>query len=139
MQLRNEGVIQAAPALRGKAQELSLELQRWEGMQAVTHWQLGNSEKVDGTEFHVDDKELGHIHLNGELHLLLTKRLSKVLIQDGFAEKFPLGAEWVQASVTTEGERERARWLFRLGYDHLRAVDEEILLERVSIASNVFA
>ena len=134
MQLRNEGVIQPAPALRGMAQEVSLELQKWDGMQAVTHWQLGNSEKVDGAEFHVNDKELGHIHLNGEMHLLLTKRLSRALIQNGLAEKFPWGAEWVQAPLSTESERERALWLFRLGYDHLRAVDEEVLLERVSVA-----
>ena len=134
MRLRNEGVIQPAPALRGKAQEVSLEVQSWDGMQAVTHWQLGNSEKVDGAEFHVNDKELGHIHLNGELHLLLTKRLSRALIQNGLAEKFPWGAEWVQAPVSTESERKRALWLFRLGYDHLRAVDEEVLLERVSVA-----
>ena len=134
MRLRNEGVIQPAPVLRGKAQEVSLELQRWDGMQAVTHWQLENPEKVDGAEFHVGDKELGHIHLNGELHLLLTKRLSKALIESGLAEKFPWGAEWVQASLSIESEQERALWLFRLGYDHLRAVDEEVLLERISVA-----
>ena len=133
MRLRNEGVIQPAPALRGKAQEVSLELQKWDGMQAVTHWQLGSSERVDGAEFHVDDKELGHIHLNGEMHLLLTKRLSEALIESGLASKFPWGAEWVQASIGTESERERALWLFRLGYDHLRDVDEEALLERVSL------
>ena len=40
MQLRNEGDRQPAPVLRGKAQELSLEIQKWDGMQAVTHWQL---------------------------------------------------------------------------------------------------
>ena len=107
-----------------------------DGMQAVTHWQLANREKVDGAEFHVDDKELGHIHLHGEMHLLLTKRLSRALIQNGLAERFPWGAEWVQAPLTTESEQERALWLFRLGYDHLRSVDEEILLERVSVATH---
>ena len=38
----------------------------------VTHWQLGSSEKVEGAEFHVGNQELGHIHLHGEMHLLLT-------------------------------------------------------------------
>ncbi len=136
MRLRNEGAVQPAPALRGAAREVSFQLQKWDGVQAVTHWQLGNPEKVDGAEFHVDDKELGHIHLNGEMHLLLTKRLSKALIQNGLAEKFRWGAEWVQAPVSTEKDRERAVWLFRLGYDHLRSVDEETLLERVTIASH---
>ncbi len=106
MQLRNEGDRQPAPVLRSKAQELSLEIQKWDGMQAVTHWQLENPGKVDGAEFHVDDRELGHIHLNGEMHLLLTKRLSKALIQKGLAEKFPWGVEWVQAPVNTESQRD---------------------------------
>ena len=136
MRLRNEGAVQPAPALLGVAREVSFQLQTWDGVQAVTHWQLGNPEKVDGAEFHVDDKELGHIHLNGEMHLLLTKRLSKALIQNGLAEKFRWGAEWVQAPVSTAKNRERAVWLFRLGYDHLRSVDEETLLERVTIASH---
>lgn len=129
-------MIQPAPALQGLAQEVSLELHKWDGMQTFTHWQLGNSERVDGAEFHVGDKELGHIHLNGEMHLLLTRRLSKALIQSGIAEKFPWGAEWVQAPVSTTSERERAVWLFRLGYDLLRNVDEDALLERVRIAAN---
>ena len=105
-------------------------------MQAFTHWHLGNSERIDGAEFHVNDKELGHIHLNGDMHLLLTRRLSKALIQSGLAEKFPWGAEWVQAPVSTVSERERALWLFRLGYDHLRNVDEDALQERVRISAN---
>ena len=136
MQLRNEGAIQPAPVLRGLAQEVSRELQKWDGMQAVTHWQLGNSERVDGAEFHVDDKELGHIHLNGEMHLLLTKRLSRALIQNGSAEKFPWGEDWVQASVSNDSERERALWLFSLGYDYLRGVDEDALLERASVSTH---
>ena len=110
MRLRNEGVIQPAPALRGKAQEVSLELQKWDGMQAVTHWQLGSSERVDGAEFHVNDAELGHIHLNAEMHLLLTKRLSKALIESGLANKFPWEAEW-SAGVYRHREREGTRAL----------------------------
>ena len=115
MQLRNEGAIQPAPVLRGEAQEVSLAMQKWDGMQAVTHWQLGDPETVDGAEFHVDDKELGHIHLNGEMHLLLTKRLSGALIQNGLAGKFPWGAEWVQARVRTAREREHAPGCFGWG------------------------
>lgn len=134
MRLRNEGVIQPAPALHGEAQEVSLELQKWVGMQAVTHWQLGDPLKVDGAEFHVQDRELGHIHLGGEMHILLTKQLSQTLIRSGLAEKFPWGAEWVQARVRSNTERERALWLFRLGYDRLCGVDEEMLLERVNSA-----
>ena len=71
----------------GQSADVSAELQKWYRMQDM-HRQLRNPEKVNGAEFHVDDKELGHIHLNGEMHLLLTKRLSRALIQNGLAEKF---------------------------------------------------
>ena len=72
--LRNEGPIQTAPQLHGLAQDVSTELQSWPGMIAVTHWHLSDPTRVDGAEFHVQGRgELGHIHLNGEIHLALTK------------------------------------------------------------------
>ena len=74
--LRNAGAFQPAPRLYGFAQSVSDQLQIWPGMISATHWQLGKSSRVDGAEFHVDKGgELGHIHLNGDIHLALTKGL----------------------------------------------------------------
>ena len=88
IQLRNEGILQPPPTLPGAAQTVSAKLQTWSGLEAFTHWQLGNSTRVDGAEFHVDGKELGHIHLDGHIHLALTDALRKLLVDRKLASPF---------------------------------------------------
>ncbi len=114
--LRNEGPIQPAPQLHGVAQDVSTKLQSWPGMIAATHWQLGDSTRVDGAEFHVESGgELGHIHLNGEIHLALTKALRDRLVALKLANPFRWSEAWVTAPVTSPQEAAQALWLFRLG------------------------
>ena len=87
--LRNEGPIQPAPQLHGLAQDVSTELKSWPGMIAATHWRLGDSTRVDGAEFYVQrEGELGHIHLDGEIHLALTKPLRNSLAALKLAKPF---------------------------------------------------
>ncbi len=70
--------------MKGYAEEVSAEIQSWPEIIAVTHWQLGNSTRVDGAEFHLEQGgELGHIHLDGEFHLVLSKRLRARLVELG--------------------------------------------------------
>ena len=54
--------------LKGPAQSVSAEIQSWPGIIAATHWFLYDRTQVDGADFYVGEKELGHIHLDGELH-----------------------------------------------------------------------
>ncbi len=132
--LRNAGVFQPAPLLEGFAQSVSDELQAWPGMISATHWRLGNSSRVDGAEFHVDKSgELGHIHLNGEMHLALTKGLRNRLIALKFAKPFRWSDAWVTAPITSPQEADQAVWLFRLGYDRLCSTSEETLFARIAI------
>ena len=133
IQLRNEGPIQPAPHLHGLAQDVSTELQSWPGMIAATHWQLGDSTRVDGAEFHVEEGgELGHIHLNGEIHLALTKALRDQLVALKLAKPFRWSDAWVTASLSSRQEADHALWLFRLGYDRLCSTPEETLCIRIS-------
>lgn len=120
IRLRNAGALQPAPRLEGFTQSVSDELQTWPGMISATHWQLGSSSRVDGAEFHVDKGgELGHIHLNGEIHLVLTKGLRNRLIALELAKRFRWSDAWVTAPVTSPQEADQALWLFRHGYDRL--------------------
>ena len=64
-------------------------------------------------------KELGHIHLDGELHLGLTVGLRRQLIEAGLAEALPWAEDWIQAPISNPKEAHTAQWLFRLGYDRL--------------------
>ena len=130
--LRNKGPIKPAPRLQGLAQQVSTELQSWPGMISATHWQLGDPTQVDGAEFHVDNGgELGHIHLNGEIHLALTKSLRDQLVALHLAQPFVWDRAWVTTRISSPSEADQALWLFRLGYDRLRAMPEEALSSRI--------
>ena len=132
IRLRNEGPIQPAPRLQGFAEEVSTEVQTWPQMISVTHWQLGNPTQVDGVEFHVEGGgELGHIHLNGELHLALSRPLRDRLVELNLAEPFRWHRDWVTAPIQSEKGVDQAGWLFRLGYDRLLSTPESDLLNRI--------
>ncbi len=123
--LRNAGIFQPAPRLEGFAQSVSDELKTWPGVISATHWRLGNSSRVDGAEFHVDKGgELGHIHLDGEVHIALTKALRDRLIALSFAQPLVWDKAWVTAPVTSPEEAQQAVWLFRLGYNRLCSTPE---------------
>ena len=132
IQLRNEGPIQPAPRLQGLAQEVATEIQSWPGIISATHWQRGNPTHVDGAEFHVKEVgELGHIHLDGEVHLALTRTLRNQLVHLNLARPFAWDKTWVTAPVTAPSEADLAIWLFRLAYDRLCSTPEEVLSRRI--------
>ena len=132
IQLRNAGPIQPAPRLPGQAQTVSAEIQSWPGMISATHWQRGNPAAVDGAEFHVEGGgELGHIHLDGEIHLALTRPLRDQLVAAKLARPFVYDPAWVTVPITSPDEAEQALWLFRLGYERLRSTPEAVLSGRI--------
>src|SRR6266567_6665173 len=120
MRLETKGEIRPPPKLRGPAQSVSLEIQSWPGIIAATHWFLYDRTQVDGADFYVGEKELGHIHLDGELHLGVTGGLCRQLVALGRAEAFPWGEDWLQAPISSRRDAQNALWLFRLAYDRLR-------------------
>ena len=130
--LRNEGPVQPAPRLRGLAQEVLTAVQSWPRILSATHWQRGNPTGVDGAEFHVEEAgELGHIHLDGEVHLALTRTLRDQLVDLHLARPFVWDKAWITAPVTAPGEADQAIWLFRLAYDRLCGTPEEVLSRRI--------
>ena len=122
MRLESKGEIRPPPKLKGPAQAVSLQIQSWRGVISATHWYLYDRTQVDGADFYVGEKELGHIHLDGELHLGLTAGLCSQLVESGLAEAFPWGDDWVQAPISSRRDAQNALWLFRLGYDRLKGV-----------------
>jgi Family of unknown function (DUF5519) len=134
MKLAEKGPIVAPPVLDGWAQVVSLQIQAWPQIVSATHWQFGNPSKVDGTDFYVEEDELGHIHLDGEIHLLLTKDLHRAIIDARLADRFRWAANWVQFSIEDERSGKHALWLFQLAYDRLRGAHEAALLKRIETA-----
>ena len=140
IRLRNEGSLQPAPKLAGFAENVSAEIQSWPGIVAFTHWQLGNSTRVDGAEFHLENGgELGHIHLDGEFHLVMSKSLRARLVELKLAQPFVWQQAWVTASIASPADVSQAVWLFKLGYDRLCSVPEHILFAQIEDRASLAA
>ena len=131
MRLESKGEIRRPPRLKGPAQSVSSEIQSWPGVITATHWFLHDHTQVDGVDFYVGEKELGHIHLDGELHLCVTVGLRRRLIEAGLAEALPWADDCVQAAISNRLEARNAVWLFRLAYDRLRGTPIPDLRRRI--------
>lgn len=131
MNLRDKGEIRPPPRLRGPAQKVSAALQLWPSVIAATHWYLYDRTQVDGADFYVGEKELGHIHLDGEIHLRLTPTLARAAIALGRADAFPWADDWVQAPIATATEAAHALWLLQLAYDRLKGAPIKAIMERL--------
>ena len=131
MKLADKGPIKPPPALKGPAQLVSQEIQSWPGIVAATHWFLYDRTQVDGADFYVGERELGHIHLDGEIHLGATRTLAAMLIEHDLADPFEWGDAWVQYPICKKADVGHAVWLFRLGYDRLNGTGIARLRQRV--------
>jgi hypothetical protein len=132
MKLTDKGDIRPPPILTGPAQRVSREIQSWPKIVAATHWYLHDRTQVDGADFYVGERELGHIHLDGEIHLGTTKALRAALIEQRLAEPFEWHEAWVQFSIRSKADAEHALWLFRLAYDRLSGANAASLKQRVA-------
>jgi hypothetical protein len=132
MKLESKGEVRPPPRLKGPAEAVSRAIRAWPGIVAATHWAFDNNTRVDGADFYVGARELGHIHLDGEVHLLLTPGLCRRLVAAGHAEDFPWADDWVQSPVASRADAARALWLFRLGYDRLTGTPLPELRRRIA-------
>jgi len=131
MRLESKGEIRPPPRLKGPAQSVSLAIQSWPGIIAATHWFLHDRTQVDGADFYVGEKELGHIHLDGELHLCVTVGLRRRLIEAELAEALPWAEDCVQAAISSRRDARNALWLFKLAYDRLTGTPIPDLRRRI--------
>ena len=130
MTLAEKGRFAPPPILRSPLQAASEEIQSWPGIVSATHWHYADSRVIDGADFYVGEEELGHIHVDGELHLATSPTIAKALIDQGLATRFRWpGSEWVMFIVRTDADARHAVWLMRLGYDHLDGVPDATLMD----------
>jgi len=129
--LSAKGKFAPPPVLDPLAQRVSAAIQTWPDIISATHWHLNRANEVDGADFYVGEAELGHIHLNGEVHLATSLELRKLLLAKKLAQPFPYYASWVQSKIGTAAEAEHALWLFKLNYDRIKGETEIRLSERI--------
>lgn len=135
MKLAEKGRYAAPPRLPVHAQALSSSLASWPNVHARAHWLLGDETQVDGADFYVGERELGHIHLQGEAHIAVPKPVRDALVKAGLASPFPWSQAFVAYSIVTAADIDSARALFELAYDHLQGVSNAELLTRVASLS----
>ena len=120
LKLESKGPVVPPPVLAEPMQSVSAEIPTWPGIIAATHWQLYRPTEVDGADFYVGEAELGHIHLDGEVHLATSLEQRRTLVAAGLARPFPYYESWVETSIKSTDDAARALRLFKLNYDRLR-------------------
>jgi hypothetical protein len=122
MKLEEKGKFLPPPVLDKYAQLVSTEIQKWNNIIAATHWYLYDTTQVDGADFYVGEEELGHIHLDGSVHLATSKELKKILLDNKLAQNFPYGKNWVQFQIASKEDAEKAIKLFQLNYERINGI-----------------
>ncbi len=131
MKLEEKGKIIPPPVLSKYPEIASKEIQQWAGIIAATHWEIWDRNHTNGSDFYVGEIELGHIHLDGSLHVPSTKKISQALIKAGLAQKFRYAENWVEFNISNDEKAAHAIWLFNLHYDLLNNIEEATLLQRI--------
>ena len=114
-----KGPLKGAPGLQGDLQAVVDHVAAWPGVEATTHWHLMDRSRVDGVDFYVGEDELGHLHLDGSIHLATSPALGAELVAEGLGVPFPYARGWTQSRVSRLGV-EGAAAFFRRNYDRLR-------------------
>ncbi len=137
MTLAEKGPLAPVPALATLLEPISQTIQTWPGIVAAAHWDLFRvGEVVDGADFYVGEVELGHIHLNGEVHLATSPALGAALVAAGLARPLRWGGAayrgWTETSVRTAADAARAQRLLELNYRRLTGEAEAALVAEVA-------
>lgn len=116
-----KGPVGPAPQLKEPLQTVIDEVSSWVGVTKTVHWHFADQSRVDGIDFYVADGELGHVHLDGEIHLATTQALADMLVAEGAAKHFRHQKGWVEADIRRIGIAAAAA-LFRRNYERLHTL-----------------
>ena len=114
----DKGPISEPPVLNGSMAVVADAVAGWPGVTASVHWDLYSPTTVDGIDFYVGELELGHIHLDGSIHLATSTALSRALIAEGAARPFRYQRGWVEEKIQRIGT-DAAIALFQRNYNRL--------------------
>ena len=75
--------------------------------------------RLTASTSNVGHDELGHIHLDGSIHLATSPQLGEELVAEGLGQPFVWARGWTLANVSELGV-EKSVAMFRRNYDRLR-------------------
>lgn len=138
MKLADKGRFAPPPALEPAAQRVSETVAAWPGVHARAHWRIDNDRAVDGADFYVGQREVGHIHLDAEAHIMLPTAVADALVDAGLARRLQWRRNAVVFAIARRADATHAVWLFQLSYDRCRGATTGELLERVAAQRRSF-
>ena len=103
MSRADKGPVAPPPLLDEPLKTVADQVAAWSGIITTAHWDLFDSSRVDGIDFYYGDLELGHIHLDGSVHLATNLELGRTLVAEGLCKPFPYQRGWVYESVRRIG------------------------------------
>ena len=98
-----KGPLGPPPALSGALGEVAGAVASWPGVVTTVHWYLFDQSQVDGVDFYLGDDELGHLHLDGSIHLATSPELGRELVAQGLAKPFRYQRGWVEEQIRRIG------------------------------------
>lgn len=132
MKLSEKGRFQPPPVLEGPSQLAAEAIAAWPDIHARTHWFLGDEQQIDGADFYVGERELGHIHLYAEAHIVEPLPVAEALIKEKLARPFRWSRSFIVFEIKSAADVDHALWLFRLNYDYLQGAPVSELLARIA-------
>ncbi len=114
----DKGPVASPPILDGPIGTVSEAISGWPGIIATAHWDLYRPSQLDGIDFYLGDEELGHIHLDGSIHLATSPSLGATMVAQGSARPFRYQRGWVCEQVHNIGP-DAAIALFQSNYEWL--------------------
>ena len=114
----DKGPVKPPPALDGPLGRVANEVAGWHGIIATAHWDLFDMSRVDGVDFYYGEQELGHIHLDGSVHIATNPDLGRALVDQGMCRPFPYQRGWVHEQVHRIGPSSAVA-LFQRNYERL--------------------
>ena len=103
MTREDKGPVALPPSLSGMLGVVAAAVSTWRGVKTTTHWHFSDRSRVDGVDFYVGQEELGHLHLDGSVHLATNPILGEAMVAAGQAQRFPYQRGWVCADVEAIG------------------------------------
>jgi hypothetical protein len=92
----------------------------WPGTTSTLH-------KYGGMQFNANGVEIGHIHSNGLLDMLLNRQVKQQLLTEGHITDHHtfVNSGWISFYIRTEDDATYALSLLRLGYDHIAGLNNK--------------
>lgn len=98
------------------------EVRRWPGVELRPHASPTAPGEADGIEFRLNGRQIGHVHGDCSVHVVLTKALKASVVSEQLAQPLDLAptSSWAMFMPLSAADAQRAIWLLRLNYVRLR-------------------